>query len=42
MRKVLKNLVFLKVRMRICDACASRNPAQPGGDRAGYFDRLLP
>ena len=42
MRKVLKNIVFLKVRMRICDAGAPRNLAQPGADRARYFDRLVP
>ena len=42
MRKVLKSIVFLKVRMRICDAGASRNLAQPGADRARTDDRLVP
>ena len=32
MRKVLKSIVFLKVRMRICDAGASRNLPQCGVD----------
>ena len=42
MRKVLKSIVFLKVRMTDCDAGASRNLPQPGGDRARECDRLVP
>ena len=37
MGKILKSIVFLKVRMRICDAGAPRNLAQPGFHARGYL-----
>ena len=41
-KKSFKTIVFLRVRMRICDAGALRNPRNVGADRAPHFARLLP